>query len=125
MTIDAFFYLDAVRKIALQLPGVTEGTCFGTPAFYAGKKYFARMKETGNVLIIYTEERHLWMKKDPKTFYITDHYKDCSYMLVALDSVRTAELARLIHVAWRNKAAKKLVKEWDTGAGNNNTQPIK
>ncbi len=113
MNIDSFIYLDRVRKIAMQLPGVTESTCFGTPAFYVNKKLFARMKEKGDVLVIHTIEREIWMKKDYNTFFITDHYKNYSYMLIALATVGTTDLKTLITSAWRNRAGKKLLKEWE------------
>lgn len=113
MNIDALYYLDKVRAIVLKLPGVTEGSCFGTPAFYAGKKFFARLREEGDVLVIYTEERDKWMKQDPGTFYITDHYAKSMYMLVALSKVSQKHLTWLITDAWRKKTGKKILAEWE------------
>lgn len=112
MNIDALHYLDKIRAIALTLPGVTEGSSYGTPGFYVGKKLFTRLREEGDILVIYTEERDKWMEKDPATFYITSHYKNSMYMLVALTRVSQAHLAKLIKDAWRKRATKKLLTGW-------------
>lgn len=112
MNIDVFYHLGQIRPIALALPGVKEGTCYGTPAFYVGKKLFARLREEGDILVLYTFVRDIWMKKEPQTFYITDHYKNHPYMLVALNNVAKKDLMELITQAWKSRAAKKLLKEW-------------
>ena len=117
MNMDSFFYLDMVRKAVFKLPGTTEGVCYGTPGFYAGKKLIARIREEGDILVIYTEEREIWMRKDPQIFYITDHYKNSLYMLVALSRVKAADLKTLVTTAWRNRAGKKLLKEWEANMG--------
>jgi len=43
--------IDTVRQLALALPEVTEGICFGTPAFYVRKKLLARLREDGDTLL--------------------------------------------------------------------------
>jgi len=117
MNIDGFFYLDKVRSIAFKLPAVTEGTCYGTPGFYAGKKLFARLREEGDILVIYTEEREVWFKKDPKTFFITDHYINSLYMLVNLARVSPAHLSELLKTAWSKRIGKKILAEWGKNTG--------
>ncbi len=124
MNIDAYFYLDKIRSIMITLPGVNEGTCFGTPAFYAGKKFFARMREEGDVLVIHTEEREEWIKKDPEIFYITEHYKNFSAMLISLPLVTDAHLVTLITTAWSKRIGKKILKEWQLSANQTNKQPF-
>lgn len=124
MNIDAFLYLDKLRSIMSTLPDVNEGTCFGTPAFYAGKKFFARIREEGDVLVIHTEEREEWIKIDPETFYITDHYKDYSSMLISLPLVTDAHLVTLITTAWSKRIGKKILKEWQLSANQTNKQPF-
>ena len=106
-------YLEFVRKLVAHLPGVNEKLCFETPAFYAGDKLFARFKEDGETLVIYTEERERWMENDPETFFITDHYKNYKYMLIALGSVKKSVLTELLTEAWKKRAAKRLLKEFD------------
>jgi len=106
-------YLEFVRKSVAHLPGVSEKLCFETPAFYAGDKLFARFKEDGETLVIYTEEREKWMEADPETFFITDHYKNYKYMLIALGSVEQPVLKDLLTAAWKKRATKRLLKEFE------------
>jgi len=108
MNLDAVHYLDKV---------VIEGSSYGTPGFYVGKKLFARLREEGDILVIYTEEREKWMQKHPETFYITDHYKNSMYMLVALNRVSKANLTTVIQEAWLKRAGKKLLAEWEKQQG--------
>ena len=113
MNIDSFIYLDAIRKHLVELPGITEKLCFGTPAFYVSDKLFARLKEDGKTLVIHTTEREKWMHATPGTFFITDHYKNYSYMLINLKTVIPPDLKKLLTRAWHNRASKRLIKEFD------------
>jgi hypothetical protein len=113
MNIDSFIYLDAIRKHLLAMPGINEKLCFGTPAFYVNDKLFARLKEDGKTLVIHTTEREKWMRAKPNIFFITDHYKNYSSMLINLKIVMPADLKKLLTQAWRNRAPKRLIKEFD------------
>lgn len=64
--------IDTIRQLALALPEVTEGVCFGTPAFYVGKKLLARLREDGETLAIKADyaEREFWMLAKPETFFL-------------------------------------------------------
>ena len=104
-------YLDFIRQIANALPGVTEKLCFDTPAFYAGGKLFARLKEDGETLAIHTEERDRWIAIDPQAYYVTDHYQNYKYMLINLAFVDKPTLAQLLTAAWKERASKKLLRE--------------
>jgi hypothetical protein len=116
--IDTFIYLDAIRRHLSALPGITERLCFGTPAFYVNDKIFARLKENGDTLVIHTTEREKWMNAKPAIFFITDHYKKYSYMLINLKLVTPADLKKLLTDAWRNKAPKRLIKDFDLDQSN-------
>ncbi|GAA4324195.1 hypothetical protein GCM10023149_25620 [Mucilaginibacter gynuensis] len=106
---NAFLSLQFARSVVMPLPGVTEKICFDTPAFYANKKIFSRLKEDGLSWVMYTEERDKWMQADPETFFITDHYVNYNYMLVNLATVNPADLQLLLITAWKNRALKKQV----------------
>ncbi len=80
-------FLPVVRLLMMPLPGVSEDTCYGTPAFYVSKKLLARMKEDGETLVVYTPDRDEWTSRDNITFFITDHYKNHPYVLVNLGKV--------------------------------------
>ena len=96
----------------LALPGVTEGTCFGTPAFYVNKKLLARLKEDGETLMVHTDERDRWMKMNPDIFFVTDHYRNYPSMLIRLGKVSQKDLKKLLTDAWKNRANKTLLKSW-------------
>lgn len=105
-------YLNFIRNALDSMPGFTEKLCFDTPGFYVGDKLFARMKEDGETLVLYSEERDKWMEADPETFFITDHYRNYKYMLVGLGSVKPDLLKQLLVEAWSKRASKKLLKEY-------------
>lgn len=105
---ETVIYLEFIRKAVLHLPGVTEKPCYSTPGFYVDKKIFSRLKEDGETLVVQTFERDKWMEADPLTFFVTDHYLNYDYMLVALKTVSPDDLTKLLLTAWYNRAPKKL-----------------
>lgn len=105
-------YLEFIRNVIKRLPGVTEKLCYSTPAFYADKKLFARMKEDCETLVIQTFEREKWMDADPATFFVTDHYLNSDYMLIVLKTVSPDGLLQLLETAWLNRASRKSLKEY-------------
>jgi len=112
MASDPFIYLQFIREAMLPLPGVTEGMCFGTPAFYVQKKLLARMWENGEVLVVHTDEREKWIQASPETFFITDHYRNYPSMLINLPKADPEDLKTLLTNAWLKRASKTLIKEY-------------
>jgi hypothetical protein len=106
-----------VRRLALALPGVEEGTSYGTPALRVHKKFFARLWEDGETLVLKLTfvERDYLLQSDPATFYSTEHYRDYPSVLVRLRVVREAVLRELLESAWRHAAPKKVVAAHDAG----------
>ena len=104
---------DGVRKIALALPGVEEGTCYGTAAFRVKGKFMIRLKEDGETLVVKCgfDERDFRMQSNPKTFFTTDHYRGYPTVLVSLATVRMEDLRDVIEEAWRTNAPKRLLSE--------------
>ena len=102
---------EAVRQIALTLPGAEEGTSYGTLACKVAGKLFARQHQDGESLVIRVdfEEREELMSADPEKFYITDHYLNYPWMLVRLSKVRRDELSDLLVQSWRRAALKRLL----------------
>lgn len=105
------------RRLALSLPGVEEGTCYGTPGFRVKGKFMARVWEDGETLVVKCgdDERDIWMQIDPDTFFVTDHYRGYPAVLVRLPLVDPAALREVLEQAWRLNAPKKLVAERDGG----------
>ncbi|MFC3256592.1 MmcQ/YjbR family DNA-binding protein [Paenibacillus sepulcri] len=92
------------------MPGVEEGSAYGTPAFRVRGKLLARLLEDGETLVLRTdfEARDILMQVNPDVFHITDHYRSYPYVLVNLPVVGPAELQELLEQAWRSCAPKKL-----------------
>jgi hypothetical protein len=92
-----------VRKIALQLPGVEEGTSYGTPALKVKKKLLVRLKEEGDVVVLKMpfDQREALMAEAPEKYFITDHYLNYEYVLVRLPKVTEPEMRDLLRAAHR------------------------
>ena len=110
---------DTVRQLALALPGVEEGTSHRTTAFKVGGRLLARFHQDGDSLAIKVEyaAREVLMGANPKTYYITDHYRCWPWMLVRISSVDRDELRGLLEEAWRSSAPKRLLAAWDASGG--------
>jgi hypothetical protein len=104
-----------VRRLALTLPGVEEGTSYGTPAWKVKGKLFARQHQDGESLVIATDfaDREALMEEDPETFYITDHYLNYPWVLVRLAKLRADQLPDLLRQAWRRAPPSRLVATLD------------
>jgi hypothetical protein len=111
MNIDVIEFYNKVSSVVLQLPGAITSTSYGTPAFKVNKKMFARLKEDGKTLVVYTEERNKWMQQEPGTFFITDHYKDYPVMLIDLTRVKKKDLKQLLITSWQLRAPKSLQRQ--------------
>jgi hypothetical protein len=98
------------RRLASRLPGVTEGTSYGTPSFKIAGKFFFRLREDGESLAIKIDfdTREALLQANPKAFFITDHYVGYPAMCVRLATVRLPELKALLEESWRFVAPKKL-----------------
>jgi hypothetical protein len=53
------------------------------------------------------------MQADPETFFTTDHYRGYPTVLVRLAIVDEDHLREVIDQAWRLRAPKKLIAEYD------------
>ncbi len=102
-----------LRKLALALPGVEEGTSYGTPAYRVRKKLIARLWEDDETLVLATtwDERAELCEAAPEVFYFTDHYENYEYVLVRLPEVARKTLEALLESAWRRHASKKQLAE--------------
>ena len=106
---------DSVRRIAMALPGVEEGTSYGTPAFRVRKKLLVRLREDGESVAVKVDfdERDFRMQADPDAFFTTDHYRGYPTVLVSLARVGKEDLQDLLVHAWRRVALKRVVAAYD------------
>ncbi|MFI9836865.1 MmcQ/YjbR family DNA-binding protein [Nonomuraea sp. NPDC051941] len=101
---------DDVRRLALALPGTVEKTMYGTPAFYVRGKWFSRVREEGDVLVLPVgseEEKAGLIAAGPAAFFTTPHYNGSAAVLVRLGAVDTEEMGELLTDAWRLRAPKR------------------
>ena len=94
---------DTVRELVAELPGAEEGTSYGTPAFKVRGKLFARLREDGETLVVFTDwdEREALTQSEPETFFITPHYENHPMVLIRLPKVDGTELSELLTESWR------------------------
>jgi len=101
------------RAIAQDLPGVEDGTSYGTPALKVRGKLLARLHQSIDCLVLRSDflDRQILMQAAPDVFFITDHYRDHPWVLVRLSAVDKDALSDVIERAWRGIAPKALVTE--------------
>jgi hypothetical protein len=100
---------------------VEEGTSYGTTAFRINKKLLARFHQDGDSLVVKVEyaAREVLMGANPKTFYLTDHYRCWPYLLVRIASIEPDELRQLLEDAWRSSASNRQVAAWEASKNKN------
>jgi hypothetical protein len=102
-----------MREICLSFPGVTEGTSYGRPSFLLNKKFFTRLRDEDNSMVLLEvpfDEREMLMEAEPATFHFTPHYKDYPTVLARLESVDPGSLRNFLERRWRKLAPKALVR---------------
>jgi hypothetical protein len=103
--------VDDVREIALSLPETSERSSYGTPGFRVADRLFARMKEKGDVLVVWVAdlgEKEMLLNAEPGKFFTTPHYDGHKSVLVRLPAVDREELRELLTDAWLARAPKRL-----------------
>ena len=90
-----------VRKIALAIESVEEGTSYGTPAFKTNGTLFVRFRPELESIVVAMdmEERDAAIEEEPETYYLTDHYLNHPWILVRLKSVNETALKDLLRNA--------------------------
>jgi hypothetical protein len=107
-----------VLAIGMRLPGVEPGTSFGTPALRVRDKFLCRLRTEPDALVLRVSdmgEREALLQGQPQAFFTTPHYDGYPFVLVRLEAVDPVELAELIEEAWRIRAPKRLVAQYDAG----------
>jgi hypothetical protein len=103
----------AVRELGIALPGVEEGTTYGSTALKVGGKMFAclavhKSAEPGSLALrIDFQQRDQLIAEEPGTYYVTDHYVPYPCVLVRLTRVHRDALRDLLQMAWRFVSAGK------------------
>jgi len=106
---------DDVRRVALGLPATTEKPSYGTPGFRVKDKLFARIREEGDVLVVWIDpgEKDALLASEPDKFFTTPHYEGNPMVLVRFGAVEVDELEELLTESWRQRAPAKLLAAFD------------
>lgn len=98
--------IDLVRQLAMALPGVEESTIHGAPSWKLGGKLLTcpaiHSSADPNSLVVKTPsaERDELLATQPDAFYVTDHYRSGSVVLVRLSMIDRESLQALLKKAW-------------------------
>ncbi|HEU5411548.1 MAG TPA: MmcQ/YjbR family DNA-binding protein [Candidatus Acidoferrales bacterium] len=104
---------DTVRKIALEFPGVEEGTAYGSPALKVRGKLFAcipvnRSAEPNSLAVrVDISDRAQLLAEAPEIYYVTDHYIPHAVVLVRLSRVPPVVLRDLLAMSYKFVTATK------------------
>jgi hypothetical protein len=110
-----------VRRIALSLPEVSEGTSYGNISWAVKKKAFAwerplrksdlealgKAAPRGPILGLRTADldmKELLLTSDPKVYFTTPHFDGYAAVLVRLDAISTKQLKGALVDAWLSRA---------------------
>ena len=86
-----------VQKLAAKLPETEEGTSYGTPAMKVKGKLVARLREEGDILAIYTDDKEAQLSAAPDVYFSTPHYDGYPMVLVRLPKISEGRAARALH----------------------------
>ena len=62
------------------------------------------------------DQREALLRAHPRVFFITDHYRRDSWVLVRLRTVSRVLLSEVLEQAWRQQAPKRLVDAFDASS---------
>ncbi|MFE4194633.1 MmcQ/YjbR family DNA-binding protein [Paenarthrobacter sp. NPDC056912] len=89
-----------VRRICLDMPGVSERLSWGQPAWFA-KTLMARIWEDG-VVTVKTDEREALAAMEPDTYFWTPHHEQSpKLLLIRLEGIDMDELDELLQESYR------------------------
>jgi hypothetical protein len=98
-----------VRREALALPNVEEGTAWGFAAFRTSGKIFLCFRDDLDSIVSRAsfEQRDAMIEEDPETFYTTDHHRKYPWVLSHLSKLRPDVVHDLLQMSWRSIPLKK------------------
>lgn len=101
---------EALRIIALKMPGMEASTSWGAQSLKLHGKLFVcqamdKSAEPGSVMVrVGFAERERLIAQDPATYYMADHYKPHPFVLVRLSRMSGAALRSLLDAAWQSES---------------------
>ena len=104
---------DTVRRLGRDLPGVEEGTMYGTPALKLKGKLLTcipshKSAEPNSLAIrVGFDERDDLLREAPDTYYVKEHYMSYPVVLVRLSRINVDQLRDLLNMSFRFVSAKR------------------
>ena len=100
---------ETVRKAALSLTGVEEGTAYGFPAFRAAGKLFLVFRRDLDAIVVRAsfDERDAMIEADPETYFTTDHHRPYPWVLARVAKLRADAVADLVNMSRRHVPARR------------------
>jgi len=112
--------VEDVRTIALSLPDTDEHASYGgRPSFRVHKKGFCNLRNDETSISLYVsdlDEKEALLASDTKKFFTTPHYDGYRMICVRIAKVGVKELRELITDAWRLRAPKRAIAEFDAAS---------
>jgi hypothetical protein len=108
-----------LRRIALSFPEANEKPSYGKPSYFIAKKFFTRLRDEDASIVWIVgsiDERDHLLEMDPKTYFITEHYRDYPSVLVRIARIDKTMLRKMLERRFRAIAPKKVLKEMDAAA---------
>jgi hypothetical protein len=105
-----------VIEIGERFPGVEVSTSWGRPALKVAGKFICAIRENPDAFVfrvLDVPDQQALVQGEPDVFFTTPHYDGWPYVLVRLETVSADQLAELVEDAWRIRASKKLVTEYE------------
>ena len=104
-----------VIALAERLPGVEVTTSYGRPAIKVRGKFMCALRTNPDAFVfrvLDVADQEALVRGNPDDFFITPHYEGYPAVLVRF-TVSRDQLAELVEDAWRLRAPKRLVAEYD------------
>jgi hypothetical protein len=101
------------KKIALSFPEANEKLSYGKPSIFIAKKFFTRLRAEDDSIVLVVasiDEREMMIESDPKTFHITEHYRNSAAVLARIARIDAKTLHGMLERRWRAIAPKKVLK---------------
>lgn len=111
--------LQGARDFALSLPGTIEQPHFDMSSFRVHGKIFATVPPGQDVLHVFVQEAEVraCVAEDPSAFAPLLWGRRVSGLRLSLAAVSADRLAELLEEAWRRKAPRRLVADYEQGRG--------
>jgi hypothetical protein len=116
------------KKIALSFPEAHEKLSYGSPSIFIAKKFFTRLRAEDDSIVLIVDsidERDMLIESDPKTFFITDHYRNYPSVLARIARIDPKALHGMLERRWRVIVPKKALKAMETAVAAPKTKATK